>query len=130
MLTLANVHPHGRYLVVDDGGGIVVSGVIERLGGQWTTYQVSFVPHMQYQRLGTGRILAIGDSESPPVYHIMSQMNYPSSYIDNVFCSINWAYTDESWVPGTILSFYVSKVVPTSSHQSVQSSLWIPSLRL
>lgn len=42
MLTLANVHPHGRYLVVDDGGGIVVAGVIERLGGQWTTCIVKF----------------------------------------------------------------------------------------
>jgi tRNA (adenine58-N1)-methyltransferase non-catalytic subunit len=34
MLSLANVHPDGRYLVVDDGGGIVVAGVLERLGGQ------------------------------------------------------------------------------------------------
>lgn len=34
MLSLANVRPDGRYLVVDDGGGIVVAGVLERLGGQ------------------------------------------------------------------------------------------------
>lgn len=33
MLSLANVHPGGRYLVVDDGAGMVVAGVLERLGG-------------------------------------------------------------------------------------------------
>ncbi|KAF8466509.1 Gcd10p-domain-containing protein [Gautieria morchelliformis] len=80
MLSLANIHPDGRYIVVDDGGGIVVAGILERLGGK-------------------GRLLAINNSESPPVYHILSQMNFPSSYIDDVFCSINWAYTDESWAP-------------------------------
>lgn len=34
MVNLANIHPYGRYLVVDDGGGIVVAGVLEKLGGQ------------------------------------------------------------------------------------------------
>jgi tRNA (adenine58-N1)-methyltransferase non-catalytic subunit len=53
--------------------------------------------------VGKGRLLAINNSESPPVYHILSQMNFPSSYIDDVFCSINWAYTDESWAPGKAL---------------------------
>ena len=33
MLLLANVQPGGRYLVVDDASGMVVSGVLERLGG-------------------------------------------------------------------------------------------------
>lgn len=82
VLTLANVHANGHYLVVDDGGGILVAGVIEKLGGQ-------------------GRLLAINNSESPPTYHILSQMNYPATYIDDVYCTINWAYIDESWTPGT-----------------------------
>ena len=33
MLNLANIHPGGRYLAVDDASGIVVAGILERLGG-------------------------------------------------------------------------------------------------
>lgn len=33
MLSMGNVHPGGKYLVVDDASGIVVTAVIERLGG-------------------------------------------------------------------------------------------------
>ncbi|KAF8578337.1 Gcd10p-domain-containing protein, partial [Ramaria rubella] len=34
MLTLANIHLGGHYLVVDNGGGILVAGVLERLGDE------------------------------------------------------------------------------------------------
>ncbi len=34
MLNLANVRPGGRYLVVDDASGVVVSAVLDRLGGE------------------------------------------------------------------------------------------------
>ena len=33
MLNLANVRPGGRYLAVDDASGMLVAGVLERLGG-------------------------------------------------------------------------------------------------
>lgn len=33
MLNLANIRPGGRYLAVDDASGIVVAGILERLGG-------------------------------------------------------------------------------------------------
>ena len=34
MLNLASVRPGGRYLVVDDASGVVVSAVLDRLGGK------------------------------------------------------------------------------------------------
>lgn len=34
LLNLASVHPGGRYLVVDDASGLVVAGIIDRLGGE------------------------------------------------------------------------------------------------
>ena len=33
MLNLAGVRPGGRYLVVDEASGILVAGVLDRLGG-------------------------------------------------------------------------------------------------
>lgn len=33
MLNLANVRPGGRYLVVDDASGLLISAVLERVGG-------------------------------------------------------------------------------------------------
>ena len=33
MLNLASVRPGGRYLVVDEASGVLVAGVLERLGG-------------------------------------------------------------------------------------------------
>jgi tRNA (adenine58-N1)-methyltransferase non-catalytic subunit len=34
MINLGNVRPGGRYIVVDDASGVLVSAVLERLGGQ------------------------------------------------------------------------------------------------
>lgn len=33
MLNLANVRPGGRYLAVDDASGVVISAILDRLGG-------------------------------------------------------------------------------------------------
>lgn len=35
ILNLANIRPGGRYLAVDDASGIVVAGILERLGGKF-----------------------------------------------------------------------------------------------
>jgi tRNA (adenine58-N1)-methyltransferase non-catalytic subunit len=37
-MNLGNVRPGGRYIVVDDASGMVVSAVLERLGGPFLTY--------------------------------------------------------------------------------------------
>ena len=33
MLNLANIRPGGRYIAVDDASGLVVAGILERMGG-------------------------------------------------------------------------------------------------
>ena len=39
MLNLANVRPGGRYIVVDDASGLLVSAVLDRIGCKWTLLQ-------------------------------------------------------------------------------------------
>jgi tRNA (adenine58-N1)-methyltransferase non-catalytic subunit len=38
MLSMGNVHPGGRYLVVDGVAGLLVAAVLERLGGISSAY--------------------------------------------------------------------------------------------
>lgn len=33
MMNLANIRPGGRYLAVDDASGLVVSGILDKIGG-------------------------------------------------------------------------------------------------
>lgn len=33
MLNMGNIRPGGRYIAVDDASGLVVSGILERMGG-------------------------------------------------------------------------------------------------
>lgn len=35
MLNLANIRSGGRYIAVDDASGLVVSGILERMGGMY-----------------------------------------------------------------------------------------------
>ncbi|KAF9015694.1 Gcd10p family-domain-containing protein [Cyathus striatus] len=79
MLNLANIKPGGRYLAVDDASGLVVSGILERMGGE-------------------GRLLTICDSESPPAYPVMTNMNFGNG-VTNVLASLNWATTEEEYLP-------------------------------
>jgi tRNA (adenine58-N1)-methyltransferase non-catalytic subunit len=40
LLTLGNVRPGARFLVVDETGGLLTAGVMERLGGKFPSYRV------------------------------------------------------------------------------------------
>jgi tRNA (adenine58-N1)-methyltransferase non-catalytic subunit len=33
MMNLANIHPGGRYLAVDDASGLVVAAILDKMGG-------------------------------------------------------------------------------------------------
>lgn len=79
LLNLANVKPGGRYIVVDDASGLVVSAMLERMGGE-------------------GRIITIHDSESPPPYPVMTNMNFSPETI-SILSSLNWATADEEYTP-------------------------------
>ncbi|KAJ3502140.1 hypothetical protein NLJ89_g9021 [Agrocybe chaxingu] len=79
MLNLANIRPGGRYLVVDDASGLLVAGILERMGGE-------------------GNLLTICNNDSPPAYPIVSQMNFEPSITD-VLKSLNWATAEEDYTP-------------------------------
>ncbi|KAJ2914755.1 hypothetical protein MD484_g5651, partial [Candolleomyces efflorescens] len=79
MLNLANIHPGGNYLLVDDASGLVAAGILERLGGE-------------------GRLLAICDTESPPAFPVLQQMNFEPQ-ITKALTSLNWATAQESHNP-------------------------------
>ncbi|KAI0720061.1 Gcd10p-domain-containing protein [Cerioporus squamosus] len=79
ILNLANVRPGGRYLAVDDASGVVVSGILDRLGGN-------------------GRLITICDIDSPPAYPVMVHMNFRKE-VTSVMSSLNWATADEEYTP-------------------------------
>ncbi|KAI0322994.1 Gcd10p-domain-containing protein [Amylostereum chailletii] len=80
MLNLANVRPGGRYIAVDDASGLLVSAILERMGGN-------------------GRLITICDVDSPPAYPVMTQMNLPKELVTPVLTSLNWATADEEYTP-------------------------------
>ncbi|PFH52253.1 hypothetical protein AMATHDRAFT_46381 [Amanita thiersii Skay4041] len=72
MLNFANIRPGGRYIAVDDASGLVVSGILQRLGGK-------------------GRLLTICDTDSPPAYPVLVNMNFKSDATKTVLSTLNWA---------------------------------------
>ncbi|KZV70983.1 Gcd10p-domain-containing protein [Peniophora sp. CONT] len=83
MLNLGNIRPGGRYLAVDDVSGIMVTAMLERLGGE-------------------GRLITICDVDSPPAYPAMSQMNFSKEFT-SVMASLNWATAEEEYTPVALL---------------------------
>ncbi|KAH6917041.1 Gcd10p family-domain-containing protein [Coprinopsis sp. MPI-PUGE-AT-0042] len=79
ILNLANVRPGGRHLVVDDASGMVAAGILTRLGGQ-------------------GRLLAICDTESPPAFPVLTQMNLSKEQMEPL-ASLNWATSQKDYIP-------------------------------
>ncbi|KAJ7170183.1 Gcd10p-domain-containing protein [Mycena filopes] len=77
ILNMANIKPGGRYLAVDDASGMVVSGILERMGGE-------------------GRLLTICNTDSPPAYPVMVHMNFTAETVAPL-TSLNWATADPSY---------------------------------
>ncbi|KAG8763805.1 tRNA (adenine(58)-N(1))-methyltransferase non-catalytic subunit trm6 [Ceratobasidium sp. 428] len=81
LLNTANVRPGARMLVCDDVSGLLVAGVLERLGG-------------------TGRCIAITDVDGPSAFPIVSHMNFePQVNSPTILSTINWAAADEDYTP-------------------------------
>ncbi|KAG5647727.1 hypothetical protein DXG03_008450 [Asterophora parasitica] len=80
MLNLANIRPGGRYIAVDDASGLVVAGILDRMGGE-------------------GRLLTICDTDSPPPYPVTANMNFKPHVTSNVLVSLNWATAEEDYTP-------------------------------
>ncbi len=97
ILNLANVRPGGRYLAVDDASGVLVSGILDRLGGE----SIRSLYHMSLLTMlaeGSGRLITICDIDSPPAYPVMVHMNFRKE-VTSVMSSLNWATADEEYTP-------------------------------
>ncbi|WVQ70752.1 hypothetical protein IAR50_000274 [Cryptococcus sp. DSM 104548] len=77
MLTMANVRPGGRYIVVDDTGGLVTAAVLERMGCE-------------------GRVLLMTDNDSPPSWGVLQTMNFTRRELEAVKW-LNWLQAEESY---------------------------------
>ena len=81
-MSLANVRPGSRLLVVDDVHGLVVGACLERMGGQ-------------------GRVLVVSDIDSPPDLHVTEAFNFnPKAMVP--LASLNWAATVPGWIPSDL----------------------------
>ncbi|KAF8716094.1 hypothetical protein AX14_012426 [Amanita brunnescens Koide BX004] len=80
ILNLSNIRPGGRYIAVDDASGLVVAGILERLRGQ-------------------GRLLTICDTDSPPAYPVLNNMNLDPEDTRAVLSTLNWATADPDHAP-------------------------------
>lgn len=79
------MRPDGRYLVVDDTGGLVTAALMDRMGCQ-------------------GRILTFTDSDSPPAWGVLSVMNFSAQELACVKW-LTWLEADEDYVKRGSLHF-------------------------
>ncbi|KAI0033977.1 Gcd10p-domain-containing protein [Vararia minispora EC-137] len=98
MINLANIRPGGRYLAVDDVSGLLVSAILDRLGGD-------------------GRLLTICDVDSPPAYPVMTQMNFPQHIVVPILASLNWATAEEDYTPVALLPDPAQESIKSDKHR-------------
>lgn len=63
---------------------------------------------------GTGRVFCICDTESPPAYPILVQMNYDDTFISSTLVSLNWSTADAEHDPRELSSICGSSILLTS----------------
>lgn len=102
IMTMANVRPGGKLLVVDDVHGMVVAAAVERMGGT-SQFGVSSLPRCRLLTLllgiiGEGRILVINGVDSPPDLHLLDSFNFNPDELSPI-TSMHFAATEESWSP-------------------------------
>ena len=97
---MANIRPGGRYLAVDDASGMVVSAILERMGGKKNPI-IDFCC-VSRTILGEGRLLTICDVDSPPAYPVMTNMNFNKDIFASALSSLNWATVQEDYTPGKL----------------------------
>lgn len=82
LLSLANVRANSKLLVVDDTQGLIVSSVLERMGGY-------------------GKLVAIHDGDYPN-YDILRYMSFPKS-IQGILHTVPLVMADPSTPEGTLI---------------------------
>lgn len=98
MLNMGNIRPGGRHLAVDDASGLLVAGMLERMGGMSNILQNPLISYNKLMDAGQGKLITICHTDSPPAYPIVGQMNFDSSITD-VLISLNWATAEEDYTP-------------------------------
>ncbi|CAG8727344.1 23920_t:CDS:10 [Cetraspora pellucida] len=115
MLTLSNVRANAKLLVVDDTQGLLITGVMERLGGY-------------------GVVLGIHDGENHN-YDIVRYMNFSKKVNESLMvlswqqifkeeCQAPFNYQDESQLSGKELKFYLRKKANYEKIQEARKILW------
>jgi tRNA (adenine58-N1)-methyltransferase non-catalytic subunit len=102
MMNMANIRPGGKYLAVDDASGMVVSAILERMGGKKKCPIINFCCVSPHTILGEGRLLTICDVDSPPAYPVMTNMNFNKDIFASALSSLNWATVQEDYTPGKL----------------------------
>lgn len=80
MINIAAIRPGGRYLIVEDTGGLIIGALLERMGGD-------------------GRIMQLTESDSPPAWPVLEQMNVDRPIVDRVLTWLNWNEAEEDYIP-------------------------------
>ena len=78
LINLANIRPGGRYLVVDDTGGLVTAALLDRMACE-------------------GKIITFTDSDSPPAWGVLDTMNFSAQQLECVK-ALSWMEADEDYV--------------------------------
>ncbi|CAG8450142.1 15670_t:CDS:10 [Dentiscutata erythropus] len=128
MLTLSNVRAYAKLLVVDDTQGLLITGVMERLG------DTQFLFQLQIQHLGYGIVLGVHDGEHHN-YDIVRYMNFTKK-VNNSLMVLSWQqifkeecqapfnYQDESKLSQKDLKFYLRKKANYEKVQEARKILW------
>ncbi|RIB22294.1 Gcd10p family-domain-containing protein [Gigaspora rosea] len=114
MLTISNARAYAKLLVVDDTQGLLITGVMERLGGSY------------------GIVLGIHDGEYHN-YDIVRYMNFSKKVNDSLMV-LSWQqifkeespfnYQDESKLSQKDLKFYLRKKANYEKVQEARKILW------
>ncbi|CAG8728304.1 21184_t:CDS:10 [Gigaspora margarita] len=130
MLTLSNARAYAKLLVVDDTQGLLITGVMERLGAEQA---FSSYPDT-YPNLGYGIVLGIHDGEYHN-YDIVRYMNFSKKVNDSLMvlswqqifkeeCQAPFNYQDESKLSQKDLKFYLRKKANYEKVQEARKILW------
>ena len=86
---------------MDDASGMVVSAIMERMGGKPKIFEDwgSILLNNTERCIGEGRLLTICDVDSPPAYPVMVNMNFKKEMHASTLVSLNWATAQEDYTP-------------------------------